>query len=911
MKKGRTIFYTVYTVLFGIMAAGVFGWFFFNGKSLLANGDAWRQHIRALALYSKYLRGVFYHIIHDHSLSVQNFAFGMGYGSDLYPTLQYYALGDPLNVFSAFVPSNFIYYYFQVIIVLRGFIAGITFSAFAFYMKKDANKIAVMTAAFVYAFCGTMMYLGIWHPFFANPLIYLPLVLMGAEKIIREKKPLMFMISVLLSSVCSFYFFYMIVLITIVYVLVRVIAVNGLKIDVLKDILHFLVYGIIGTLMSMVVLLPVLFLFSTNPRTDSGITLGLFFDPDYYYQLLRNLISFVYYPVNDTALSYNFLAFIVLAFIFIKVRHKKQHAVMGEILLMFLLFPVFGYILGGFAYTTGRWSFAFSLYIAYLIVDMWDELFDIKLVESIIMAVVFIVFWQVARAHQQVISYPGMQKELIFAAIAMVLMLIISQVKRKVTNESIIKKTGLITSVVLSVMSFAAILTNAYYAYSPEQGNMIADYFDLERGEEFWNRMQTSEVQATEEIEGETRDEFYRYTGKNLVWNASILDGISSTQYFWSLANGVVSDYFMEMGVNDQQNFAYLALDDRMILNTLAGVKYYTLPYDVPTDYAYVPYEYTRQEGNTGDYVVFENDNTLPLGYMYSSVIPQANYDEMTPYQKQEALLFGCVVNDEKVDTSDINETEFEYTSTSVPYEMSVSDGIKIKDDGTIKVKEEGASITFTFTGVPMSETYLYFKNLWVKNDSIATTNLHVTSYIADTMITSKNLYYIMDTCQFYSNWHDYMVNTGFTADAQTSITVSFDNKGTYTFDSIEVVCQPVSSYDAQMEKLHESVLTNVDLNKNAISKTTNKVTGEIDAASDGAMCITIPYSSGWSAYVDGEKTDIFKLNTMFMGVRLNQGHHEIVLKYHTPGYAAGWILTILGIVCCVIVCRMSAKQNV
>lgn len=904
MKKEKSIFYAVYTALFAAMTVAVFGWFYFNGKSLLADGDAWRQHIRAVALYSKWLRGVFYHLIHDHSLQIQTFAFGMGYGSDLYPTLQYYALGDPLNLFSVFCPANYIYYYFHIVIILRGFIAGITFSAFCFYMRKDASKVAVMTASFVYVFCGTFMYLGIWHPFFANPLIYLPLVLMGVEKILRDRKPLMFMVSVLLSSVCSFYFFYMIVLITVVYTLIRVIYTNRTDIKAIATtLLHFLGYGIIGTLMSMMVLLPVMYLFSINPRVATEVSFGIFFDADYYYELMRNLITFVYYPQYDTALSYNFMALLVVIFLCIRCRKKIQQFIMLLILVMFLIIPVFGYILGGFAYTTGRWSFAVSMFVAFMVVDLWDDLLSIKLQESIIMAVVTIIYWRAATAFHQVISYPNMQKELLFASTGIVVITIISQIRKRVSLDNS-KKVFAIGTVVIAVMSFAAIITNAYYAYSPEQGNMVSGYFDLESGEEFYNRMQTSEVQATETIEGDTKDDFYRYTGKNLVWNASILDGISSTQYFWSLANGVVSDYFMEMAVNDQQNFAYLALDDRTILNTLAGVKYYTLPYDIATDYAYVPYEYTKQEGDTGDYVVFENDNTLPLGYTYYETISNQDYQNMTPYQRQEALLYGCVVNDESVDTTGILDAEFDYTSQSLDYEMTVGDGIKVNDDGSFKVKEEGATITFTFQGLPMSETYLYFKNLWVTNKKIATTNINVNSYIADTLITSKKLYYIMDDCQFYSNWHDYMVNTGFTADAQTSITISFDNKGTYTFDSIEVVCQPVDSYDTQLESLNSSTLQNVDLHKNPISKTTNLITGDVTTTDTGILCLTIPYSSGWTAYVDGVKTDIFQLNTMFMGIKLEAGEHNIELRYHTPGLLIGWILSFIGLALCIVVVR-------
>ena len=41
---------------------------------------------------------------------------------------------------------------------------------------------------FTYSFGSYFMYLGLWHPFFANPLIYLPLVLAGEKHKEMEKK---------------------------------------------------------------------------------------------------------------------------------------------------------------------------------------------------------------------------------------------------------------------------------------------------------------------------------------------------------------------------------------------------------------------------------------------------------------------------------------------------------------------------------------------------------------------------------------------------------------------------------------------------------------------------------------------------------------------------------------------------
>ena len=49
-------------------------------------------------------------------------------------------------------------------------------------------------------------------------------------------------------------------------------------------------------------------------------------------------------------------------------------------------------------------------------------------------------------------------------------------------------------------------------------------------------------------------------------------------------------------------------------------------------------------------------------------------------------------------------------------------------------------------------------------------------------------------------------------------------------------------------------------------------------------------------AYVDGKKVDLIKANSMYMGIELKKGKHEIVLTYCTPYIVPGLILTATGL---------------
>ena len=68
-----------------------------------------------------------------------------------------------------------------------------------------------------------------------------------------------------------------------------------------------------------------------------------------------------------------------------------------------------------------------------------------------------------------------------------------------------------------------------------------------------------------------------------------------------------------------------------------------------------------------------------------------------------------------------------------------------------------------------------------------------------------------------------------------------------------------------------------------------------ITASRDVPVFFSIPYEDGWSAYVNGEKVDIEKVNVGFMAIRVNAGTNvKIEFKYRTPGLFLGMAITVV-----------------
>lgn len=69
--------------------------------------------------------------------------------------------------------------------------------------------------------------------------------------------------------------------------------------------------------------------------------------------------------------------------------------------------------------------------------------------------------------------------------------------------------------------------------------------------------------------------------------------------------------------------------------------------------------------------------------------------------------------------------------------------------------------------------------------------------------------------------------------------------------------------------------------------------TAHIDAKQAGLVVFTIPHDKGFSATLDGEKTEIIPCDVSFMGVWVEPGEHEIVFTYRTRMLSLGIVMSL------------------
>lgn len=907
-KKRNIDFYLLYTLVFFAVALALYLKFFANGKSLVWSHDGVPQHLNSLAYYGKYLRKVLHTLFIEHKLSLPLWDMHIGYGSDILTTLHYYVIGDPLTLLSVFVPASKTEALYAFLIFLRIYLAGIAFSRYSFYHKN--SKQATFMGTMIYIFAGWTIYAAMKHPYFSNPMIYLPLILLGIDKIYKKQKPYVFIWSVALAGLSNFYFFYMLGIFMVLYAIFRyfdLFADRSIK-NIGKWLGVFAVYSVIAVLIAAVILLPVILPVFGTDRFKAENYVPLFYDRIYYEKYLGCLIgeNMIQWGVAGyTAVS--------LAGVFVLFSKKKKYTALkaGFVLLnVFLLLPYAGHVLNGLSYVSNRWIWAYGMLIAYIFVKIYPELFALTLTEKRKVFVMLLIYCILALLPEAART----QRNLM----AMVLL--------SLSTFTVLSFGNIFTrernlTVMVSGFLIAGILFNMHYQYSYEK-DYLSEFTD---SGEALEKLETGVDRAVLSTDDPS---VYRYDqmDTNSSENSSMQMGTNSTAYYFSVASSSIANFFDEMYLNTPWEQHYNNLDGRTILDRLASVKYFVVKKGKESD---LPYGYSRLSGeaekNGKTYLAYADEDALPLGYTYDSWISREDYDKMTVTEKQQALLQGVVLDD-----SSLPETEIHFNDREVSYYTSEGKGCRLKN-GKVVVTQENAQLKLVFEGEENAETYLITEGLdyeglspremisdkkWSKMTTYEQNKLleensnwrywkesQKASIQIGGRFLKKTIQIFTDKYNAYSGKHNFLCNTGYSEKGRHTITLTFENTGVYSFDSLKIYCQPMTEIDSQTSKLGEEVLTDVKIGNNEIN-------GKISLSDTKALVLSIPYSEGWTAYVDGEETELKEANTMYMALELPKGDHEIHLVYCTPYLRTGLCLTCIGVLCYIVLVLINRKKK-
>ncbi|MDO4633602.1 MAG: YfhO family protein [Eubacteriales bacterium] len=869
-RQEQLSYLSIYTLCFLLLFLGAFSMLIIYRKSLVWTTDAKPQYLVYLQYTGKYLRDFLRRAMHG-DVSLRMFDFHIGLGEDVRSVFRTH-LSDFLSVF---VPSKNTEILYNVLMVVRFYLAGLCFSVFCF--ERKMGRWHTLIGSLSYVFCGYILHFGAKHPVFTAPMILLPLLLISMDRVVRKKQGWLFLYSLLvgLSLMTNYYFLYMNTFAMGIYALLTYaspLPPRGRRVVEFFKMMGRIIFGyLLGCGMAMVFFLPTIIRLFNSVRVggaDEAISSLWHYNHNRLIGLYLNLAA----PGRDAG-SATFLNFVVLllpALVLLFARKLREHwqlkaVVLIELVLLYM--PAGGYMLSGFSAFNNRWSYIVSFTAALILVVMLDEFRKMSRLQlaavTASVALYAVLTFLYRRDDARTIAA-------MFALMICTGVFFWFNCSKKLTQR--IYRASITAIVCMSIVM------NGVLSFFPGVSGFLSEFSR-------WNSAAADLASSGYQYAAAIQDQdFFRVdthlTNDNFE-NTPIYLEYNGTSFYNSIVNGNIVNYHREMeNIGISAIHRIYSMDGRTPMEALANVKYYMTLRDRE---GYLPYGFEIDEEHSGpDYVIYKNTYPLSFGYTYDHYLTQETYENLSALQRQEIMLSAVYTADTVPSSKNFTEVkEAENYLSDKPVFVSADDGIELNKK-RIKVTEKDAGINYTYQRKAGYEIYLRLKGLY-RNTPNARVNI-------STSDVSKHLT-VRGTARRYSlGRKDYLVYLGYsTQDGEDSLKISFNGRGTYKLKDCEILYVPRDDYAEKISERNAESLQNVTVGQ-------NQVTGTVSLSTDKIMVFSVPYSSGWSVYVDGEKVDAFRANSAYLGTELSAGDHEVTLKYTSPGMMAGARLSFLSI---------------
>ena len=545
--------------------------------------------------YAPFFSEFQYKLTHGGSL-LYSWDIGMGVN---FSALYAYYLASPMNWLVALCPRQFLIEFMTVLIVIKTGLSGLFFT---WYLRKHTGTREFGSCFFgiFYALSGYMAAYS-WNIMWLDCILLFPVILFGLERLVKEKKGMVYCIALGLSILSNYYISIMICIFMVIYAAVLVILYPPKKgKEFAATAGRFTLYSLLAGGLAAVVLLPEIYALqaTASGNFDFPKTVSSYFSIfDMIARHMGNVqteIGLDHWPNIYCGVAVLMLLLLYLGNKNIKIKEK---AVYFSLLLFFYAsfsVNVLNFIWHGFHYPNSlpcRQSF---IYIALVLVMCYKAYLELKNTpwKHIVMA-----FWGAAAfvilAEKLVDNEEQFHFAVFYAAILFLALYtgcIYLYHSRKWCRDGVLLAVlGLVFCESAVNMAVTSIPTTSRTAYvkDNEDTMLLADSI-------------RSSV-------------FYRIEkGESRTKNDGAWMNFPSASLFSSVASAAMSDFFKSVGCESSTN-AYSVKGSTPFIDALFATRYGIYPDQQPAD------GLKEQIGRQGSMWFYENKYTLPVGV----VMPQ------------------------------------------------------------------------------------------------------------------------------------------------------------------------------------------------------------------------------------------------------------------------------------------------
>lgn len=824
-----------------------------SSRSILAS-DAFSQFSNFHASFRNVLTGkqsIFY---------TWNASLGLNYLS----LISYY-LGGFFTPLVLFFPNQWMpdALYFLTLIKIGS--AGL---AFWFYAKHTfridrwyhvALAVCYALMSFVTAHSELIMWL--------DAFVYLPLVIWGIDRLLKEKKPKLLFVSYFMLFFSSFYMGFIIGVFSFLYFFIRVFSQWKIY---KKRILPYGITSLLAGGASMIIILPAVLDLRTNGEELTDFTTLKTAATGIWDFFIKNMIA-VYDTTKYGSIPFIYVGLLPLALCLVYFLSKKIPlkekilflSLFALLIASFYLVPLNLFWHG--MHAPNMFLFRYAYLLAFLIVMLagygWEQVAENQ--KSLLISLgawllaFTVTYFSLPKDKYDYLTILSFVLTLVFLLVYGVLTLFYR--KGKLTTKRFTLFLLLFISLEMGVNT----------------NGMIRGILDD------WNyasrSLYTKPYPAIKELVDATKADnqtFYRMENLDPVSsNDSINYGYSSVGMFSSIRNRHSSSYLNQLGFRSRgTNLNIRYPNNTLLMDSFVGIKYNLAKQDID--------KYGFKEIQTsGEYQLYENQNALPLGFLADSSVADIESFENDNLGNQTNLMNGLAGTVEQFfQFHPLTVIETKNTTISTTGNQTTF---------TEEVGNQGKEITWEVTVPAHSQAYL---SLYPTNFSKLESSTATIMRDGEQRKTQINI-----NGQYY--------NLGYFEEATTfQFAASFYGTKEVSFQNPQVLTMDTQAYQRSIDAIQE----------NGVELTTGKrsVEGVVTTDEQQLLVTTIPYDKGWSATIDGKKVAIEEFQDAFVSLPISKGTHTIHLTYLPQGFLIGATLFVLCTVLFVFFERYYVKEN-
>lgn len=783
-----------------------------------------------------------------------------------------------------------------VMILLKACTASFSFSHFLSHKFREESPI---TSAFgvLYA-CSGYFIAYYWNVMWLDAFYLFPLVMLGIEKLIKERKSKLFIISLTLTFITNYYMAYMVCIFSVFYFIYCYLCNFSITETYCgrlkkpeKGIFNFLAgiydkgrnfkltdcgfrfaFGAVGAAaLSAFALIPVYFCLKSCSAT-SGTFPEEFKTYFSVFDFLANHLAYLDPTIRSSGTDvlpnvYCGILTVMLVPLFIfseKVKNVEKVASVGILALMFAscYTNYLNYIWHGLHFPNDlpyRFSYMYSfllLMLAFRAILLIKE-YSKKQITGVGVATTFFVII-VQEIGSKNFSETGVWICVAFIGIYCLSLGILKNDKYPRVAAAVL--------ILCSVCAEYLVSNTNNYEISQSKTNYVSDYDDFQK--------------VKKAIDKNAGDSFYRMELTSLrarmdpCWY--YYNGISA---FSSMAYEKSANMQSDLGMFSNYINSYTYHRQTAVYNAFFSLDY--IVDNSQTNTTLLNPKYYSELTSEGGFTAYKNNYSLPVAFRVNNKIKKWSHDDTNPFDVQSNLFYAStglkdVFNDIEVTKVLKNNLSCNYAaygnSGCYPFELD-SENADGSLDFTMTIKESGNAYIYFKTGGKNVESI----TVTLSEDTAITQNIGSYPHILDLGYMNKG-----DTVSVHAPISD--GTTGYTYLYGVTLNDEVFKKG---YDMLKKDAVNFEEFDG------------------------THIKGSLTASENGIIYTSINYDEGWTVYIDGKKAesrDIVKIGDALIGVKVKKGTHTLEMNYTPQGLTAGCAVSFVALLVILFIWYLTKK---